>query len=699
MDLPQLVPQNLGLETGAQPDSSFTRTFSTPSESEQGFQGARISNRPVVDVPRFDHDHSEQASAFNPTFTAASELHSSNEDDHVKEAQKDFSRRFYDQQLQPPDFQPWFTGDPCRFPLPNEDDPWDQCFKSVMKFDEEMCRGWREEVDTLLVFAGLFSAAVTAFTIESYRWLQEDPQDVQVQLLRRISDQLMNGSDSTLMPMPSLQSSFVPSPTSVRVNAFWFTSLTLSLSAVLTGILCKQWLREYQRYEGLSAKDAFPVRQLRYEGLLAWHVPGILSSLPLLLQASLVLFFGGLLDLLWTINSHVAVIASSVVGISLIYLVATTVSPSFQSLCAALTLFSSDSRERRAQCAFKSPQSWAFRLLIIWIISLCSNLKQHLFYGAAVNHWDANWVKFDQRWQKHGKYIQRGISWFEKTFVHGNHNLGAIYNVYNCLESLEPDVSAACVSQIIENHWNPLLPLFGLVQPTLKSFEDQMFSYDIPESFARDMVLASYLVVHHKAHSDLSLQCVERCTRMLNDLPALQGLTPVILEILNMVIPAPVAPDELGTQITTALSKAFLSDSISTSDQLTFWSILHQIVRKHQNHDIPLDKLFYQIELWLTRTMLSPILPHSEKQITLKHSAIGISSVYRLLRIQASFSETVPSAGPSVSGEGQSVPEYLRSFIRLLDDLMESTGGSDMILSLWEARDWNMFKQEAWEEL
>lgn len=99
--------------------------------------------------------------------------------------------------------------------------------------------------------------------------------------------------------------------------------------------------------------------------------------------------------------------------------------------------------------------------------------------------------------------------------------------------------------------------------------------------------------------------------------------------------------------------------------------------------------------------MLSPILPHSEKQITLRHSAIGISSVYRLLRLQASFSETVPSAG-HVPGEDQRAsysPEYLRSFIGLLDDLMDSTGGSDMILSLWEAKNWNIFKKEAWKEL
>ncbi|KAH9478609.1 hypothetical protein JR316_0009066 [Psilocybe cubensis] len=215
-------------------------------------------------------------------------------------------------------FNPWGTDDPYHYPIPKKDDPWDECFKLVLKFDEEMCRGWREEIDTLLVFAGLFSAAVTAFTIESYTWLQPNPLDAQVQLLQSISSQLQSlGSNSSIGVQEFSQNQFTPGASSIRVNIFWFTSLTLALISVLLGILCKQWLREYQRYEGLSAKDAFPVRHLRYEGLLGWHVPAILSSLPLLLQAALVLFFAGLIDLLWTINDLVASIVTIIVGLAM----------------------------------------------------------------------------------------------------------------------------------------------------------------------------------------------------------------------------------------------------------------------------------------------------------------------------------------------------------------------------------------------
>jgi hypothetical protein len=46
----------------------------------------------------------------------------------------------------------WQSGDAHHFPIPHKEDPWEGCFKQVQKYDEEMCRGWREEVDTLLVF-------------------------------------------------------------------------------------------------------------------------------------------------------------------------------------------------------------------------------------------------------------------------------------------------------------------------------------------------------------------------------------------------------------------------------------------------------------------------------------------------------------------------------------------------------------------
>uniref|UniRef100_A0A0W0EXN4 DUF6535 domain-containing protein n=1 Tax=Moniliophthora roreri TaxID=221103 RepID=A0A0W0EXN4_MONRR len=58
---------------------------------------------------------------------------------------------------------------------------------------------WKEDIDTLLVFAGLFSAVVAAFAIESYQWLSENLADATVALLVQISAQF-NGTQSTERP-------------------------------------------------------------------------------------------------------------------------------------------------------------------------------------------------------------------------------------------------------------------------------------------------------------------------------------------------------------------------------------------------------------------------------------------------------------------------------------------------------------------
>ncbi|KAF8069146.1 hypothetical protein FPV67DRAFT_1399693, partial [Lyophyllum atratum] len=63
---------------------------------------------------------------------------------------------------------------------------WRNVSRMVQNFDDEMCKAWREE----LVFAVLFSAAVTTFTVESYRWLQEDLSITSTCLLVQISSQL-----------------------------------------------------------------------------------------------------------------------------------------------------------------------------------------------------------------------------------------------------------------------------------------------------------------------------------------------------------------------------------------------------------------------------------------------------------------------------------------------------------------------------
>src|SRR6266446_7680910 len=120
-----------------------------------------------------------------------------------------------------------------------------------------------------------------------------------MQTIALISLQLQQAFPNSSSILAVQSQPFSVSRSAVRINIFWFLSLTLSMATVLIGILCMQWLREFKRDAARSHKDAIAIRQMRFEGLLKWKVPMILSLLPLLLQFALVLFFAGVLDLLW----------------------------------------------------------------------------------------------------------------------------------------------------------------------------------------------------------------------------------------------------------------------------------------------------------------------------------------------------------------------------------------------------------------
>ncbi|KIM36337.1 hypothetical protein M413DRAFT_33824, partial [Hebeloma cylindrosporum] len=101
---------------------------------------------------------------------------------------------------------------------------------------------WTEEVQNLLIFAGLFSAVVTSFVVESSKDLQPDSNTL---LLSHIATLIDNATKGTVSNVPQIQ--FSPSPSSYRINALWFASLVLSLATVLVGIVSLQWIREHQQ--------------------------------------------------------------------------------------------------------------------------------------------------------------------------------------------------------------------------------------------------------------------------------------------------------------------------------------------------------------------------------------------------------------------------------------------------------------------
>ncbi|KAJ8074625.1 hypothetical protein PM082_022203 [Marasmius tenuissimus] len=252
---------------------------------------------------------------------------------------------------------------------------WGVIMDQVNLYDEGLLQGWKEDIDTLLVFTGLFSAVVTAFTVESYQWLSERPEDASVVLLRQLTHwQINNQTISTPEPFQIL-------PSDVRINTYWFLSLIIALVDALFGLLCKQWLREHRKpTHTRTPSEALALRWLRHESLSKWRVPTILAALPILLELALFLFLAGLLELLWSRHKVPFALAAAIVGFAVLFYLATTFIPGIDIIRQALQVTPELRKARVGRgpvplnpspaefimtlppmeliCPYKSPQAW-----------------------------------------------------------------------------------------------------------------------------------------------------------------------------------------------------------------------------------------------------------------------------------------------------------------------------------------------------
>ncbi|KAF9255662.1 hypothetical protein L218DRAFT_883589, partial [Marasmius fiardii PR-910] len=266
-------------------------------------------------------------------------------------------------------------------PKPTIEKSWEEIEKRLDTLDDDLVAGYKDDIDTLLVFTGLFSAVVTAFIVESYKWLQVDPADSTVALLNTTVGLLMGIAqrNSTESPFLSFDPSphFTPSSSVVRINTFWFLSLTLALVDALFGLLCKQWLRAHQQQTNTRTPgQALALRWLRSQSFEHWHVPKILASLPMILEMALFLFFAGLLELLWNQHPIPFAFSLSVVGVAVVFYLITATLPGLDIIWQALEsppIFSLHHHMHKEGfphlpnisliCPYRSPQSWlAFQL-------------------------------------------------------------------------------------------------------------------------------------------------------------------------------------------------------------------------------------------------------------------------------------------------------------------------------------------------
>jgi hypothetical protein len=168
----------------------------------------------------------------------------------------------------------------------------------------------------------LFAGIITAFVIESRKDLKEDPQE---RLLKEILSALRDAPNSS--PLEPFQSE----SSSLHMNGLWFVSLTLVLISALGGVLAKAWVAAYNpALNRARSKDACE-RHLRFIRSTQWKVGIVVTSIPLCIQISLLLFFAGLIIQVIPYGARISIPVITLVAITTTLYILFTILPPFFS--------------------------------------------------------------------------------------------------------------------------------------------------------------------------------------------------------------------------------------------------------------------------------------------------------------------------------------------------------------------------------
>ncbi|KAJ7026609.1 hypothetical protein C8F04DRAFT_1296379, partial [Mycena alexandri] len=194
------------------------------------------------------------------------------------------------------------------------------------KYDKSLVESWKSDMEGILIFVRsnsddqlvqgrTFLRQPTAFIIESYKTLTPDSGVATVQLLSQNSQQLAAAANGSTFSSPT-RAGFAPSGSSLLCNVLWFISLGLSLSCALIATLLEQWARNFLHRADMRSSPIVRARiySFLYYGLKRFKVHTIVDIIPLLLHASLVFFFAGLVAFLIPINAVVAAVAAALLA-------------------------------------------------------------------------------------------------------------------------------------------------------------------------------------------------------------------------------------------------------------------------------------------------------------------------------------------------------------------------------------------------
>ncbi|KAF9778758.1 hypothetical protein BJ322DRAFT_991366, partial [Thelephora terrestris] len=113
---------------------------------------------------------------------------------------------------------------------------WNVYKEVTDEHDNDLLKKYAGDLDTSLIFAGLFSAVATTFIVQIIPSLQPNPSHLTNVLLLRILQQ--NDSFGESDPLANVAN---VSPSAVQAQSILFASLAVTLFVAFVAVLGKQW--------------------------------------------------------------------------------------------------------------------------------------------------------------------------------------------------------------------------------------------------------------------------------------------------------------------------------------------------------------------------------------------------------------------------------------------------------------------------
>ncbi|TCD60139.1 hypothetical protein EIP91_010678 [Steccherinum ochraceum] len=220
---------------------------------------------------------------------------------------------------------------------------WTLYKEAADEYDQEFLERYRTDMNTSMVFSGLFTAVSATVASMTVSTLGPDPNAATHVLLQNVLLVLNHTSG----PLPPAIGFPLDRPANIVIwyQSLLYASLACSLFAALGAVLGIRWLSGYSSIrERGSLEDRCKERQRKLDALEAWHLRRVLEALSVLLQLSLILFAIAISMFMWTQERTVATVLIVVMAIGAsFYLSSIVLSITYQ------------------ECSFSTPLSELFR--------------------------------------------------------------------------------------------------------------------------------------------------------------------------------------------------------------------------------------------------------------------------------------------------------------------------------------------------